>query len=75
MVNQEIVAAPFIIRAIGDIDVIYAGINLPGNRVNDLNLLGMVTIKKSDEVIVKGLTKDTFKFVFAEEVKANENED
>ncbi|MBQ7258281.1 MAG: DUF881 domain-containing protein [Abditibacteriota bacterium] len=74
LVNQEIVAAPFIIRAIGDTDIIYAGINLPGNIVSDLNLLGMVSIKKSDEVIVKGLTKDTFKFVYAEEVKANENE-
>ena len=74
LVNQEIVAAPFIIRAIGDADMIYAGVNLPGNRVSDLNILGMVQIKKSEEVIVKGLTKETFKYIKAEEVKLNEQD-
>ena len=73
LINQEIVAAPFTIKVIGDTEIIYAGINLPGNRVNDLDLLGMVKIEKSNNVLIKGLTKDTFKYIKAKEVNTDEN--
>lgn len=68
LVNQEIAAVPFVIRAIGNKDELYAGINLPGNRVSDLSLLGMLTIKKEDDIIVKAFTNDNFKFVNSQEV-------
>lgn len=72
LVNQEIIAVPFIIKAIGSKDELYAGVNLPGNRVSDLILLGMLSIKKEDDITVKGYTGDSFKYVNAQEVQFNE---
>ncbi|MBQ0105368.1 MAG: DUF881 domain-containing protein [Armatimonadetes bacterium] len=72
LINQDIVAVPFVINAIGNPDDLYAGVNLPGNRVSDLNILGMITLKKSEDITVKAYNKDTFKYEYAQEVKPDE---
>lgn len=64
LVNSVEVAAPYVIKAIGKPDVLENALKLPGGLVDDLFLLDMIEIKKSNELVIKAYTGST-RFVYA----------
>ncbi|MBC7329382.1 DUF881 domain-containing protein [bacterium] len=52
-VNQVPIAAPYKIEAIGDPDVLYSGLNLPGGILDYFKRIGFqVSVKKADQIVL-----------------------
>lgn len=64
LVNSVEIAAPYIIMAIGKPDVLENALKLPGGLVDDLFLLDMIDIKKSNELVIPAYIGST-RFVYA----------
>lgn len=59
-VNQVPIAAPYKIEAIGDPDVLYSGLNLPGGILDYFKRVGFqVSVKKVDQIVLSPYTGTT----------------
>ena len=59
-VNQVPIAAPYKIEAIGDPDVLYSGLNLPGGILDYFKRVGFqVNVKKVDQIVLSPYTGTT----------------
>lgn len=67
LVNNIRVFPPYTIKAIGNSDDLYTGINIPGGNVGDLSVLGMLKITKNQSITIPAYTGST-KFTYAKEV-------
>ncbi len=52
LVNVVQVSPPYVIKAIGDPEVLSKALELPGGVADVLLMLDMITIKKSDNIVV-----------------------
>ena len=64
LVNSVEVAAPYVIKAIGKPDVLENALKLPGGLADELFLLDMIDIKKSNELVITAYTGSS-RFVYA----------
>ena len=67
LVNNIRVFPPYIIKAIGNSEDLYAGINIPGGTVGDLEVLSMLEVTKKQEITIPPYTGST-KFTYAKEI-------
>ena len=73
-INGVRVSAPFVIKAIGDPDVLESALNFKGGVVDSLKPWGIsVEIEKKDEVYINGYDGDTT-FYYAESEQASNGE-
>lgn len=68
LVNNIRVFPPYVIKAIGNSDELYTGIDMPGGTVEDLKMLGMLSIQKEKSVVIPAYAGAT-KFNYASEVE------
>jgi uncharacterized protein YlxW (UPF0749 family) len=56
-VNQVPIASPYKIEAIGDPDVLYSGLNLPGGILDYFKRVGFqVSVKKAEQIVLPPYT-------------------
>ncbi|MBP5274826.1 MAG: DUF881 domain-containing protein [Abditibacteriota bacterium] len=66
LVNNIRVFPPYVIKAIGNADDLYTGINMPGGTVADLQVLGMLSVTKEKKLEIPAYTGSS-KFTYAKE--------
>ena len=68
-INGEKVGAPFVIKAIGNADILYEALSRPWGYIDILNSSGIVTdLKKSNNITIKKYN-GTINFKFAKDQK------